>query len=417
MPVLSSWVEEKMEKPLKICVLVVAGGSGSRFGASLPKQYYKVQGKTILRHTVDNLSSKNDINAIQVVIHPDHKPHYDTALRGLDLPAPAYGGQSRQESVYKGLQAIAASDMRPDLILIHDAARPFVSHAALDRVIAALKAADITGYKGASTALPIADTLRRGQDLNTTTLAGETVDRTQMWRMQTPQGFIFQDILAAHRSASESGHHHDYTDDVAVAQAAGLQVAFVAGNQENIKITHRDNIMVAEQILSEKRETRMGMGFDVHVFGPNANGDNDNVCLCGVKIPHDTSLKGHSDADVALHALTDALLGAIAAGDIGHHFPPSDPQWKGASSDLFLKHAGKLIKEKGGHIVNVDLTIICERPKIGPHRQTMLENLAKILDLDISRVSIKATTTERLGFTGRGEGIAAQAIATVAVPV
>ena len=290
-------------------------------------------------------------------------------------------------------------------MLIHDAARPFVDAATIDRVIDALATAP-----AAIAALPVVDTLKRqtdGSEDGAPPRSAATVARDGLWRAQTPQGFDFAAILAAHRRFAGTA----LTDDAAVAECAGLAVTLVAGNEENVKLTTEEDLRRAATRLPPASETRIGLGFDVHRFGPG-----DHVMLCGVAVPHTAGLEGHSDADVGLHALTDALLGAIAAGDIGQHFPPSDPQWRGAPSARFLAHAGKLVRDAGAAIVNVDVTIICERPRIGPHREAMQDRIAAILGLPAGRVSVKATTTERLGFTGRGEGIAAQAIAGVRLP-
>ncbi|MDA1132695.1 MAG: bifunctional 2-C-methyl-D-erythritol 4-phosphate cytidylyltransferase/2-C-methyl-D-erythritol 2,4-cyclodiphosphate synthase, partial [Proteobacteria bacterium] len=326
-------------------------------------------------------------------------PQYREATDGIDLPAPVIGGKSRQESARKGLEALAAHP--PAFVLIHDAARPFVDSATIDRVLAALREADAV-----LPAMPVADTLKRGT--GSPPVVGETLDRRDLWRAQTPQGFAFAAILAAHRTAGGVS----YTDDTAVAEAAGMSVALVAGNEDNFKITTPDDLRRAERIAGAMSgDIRIGNGYDVHAFG-----DGDRVVLCGVEIAHDRGLTGHSDADVALHAVTDALLGALADGDIGAHFPPSDPQWKGADSRVFLAHAAGLVSERGGTISNVDLTIICEAPKIAPHRDAMRASIAGILGIDIGRVGVKATTTEGLGFTGRREGIAAQASAVVRLP-
>lgn len=284
-------------------------------------------------------------------------------------------------------------------MLIHDAARPFVGADVISRVLAALESAP-----GAIPALAVTDTLKRAESDGGTIM--ETVERTGLWRAQTPQGFRFQAIKDAHRRFADT----DLTDDAAVAERAGLDVALVAGEEDNVKLTTQEDLHRAERRLGMSTESRTGFGTDVHRFGPG-----DHVPICGVAIPFRSGLAGHSDADVGLHAITDAVLGAIAAGDIGKHFPPSDPRWKGASSDIFLRHAGRLVAEAGGRITNIDVTIICEQPKIGPHRDAMIARIAGILAIAPSRVSVKATTTERLGFTGREEGIAAQAVATVRV--
>jgi len=378
--------------------LVVAAGHGVRAGSEKPKQYRDLLGVPLLRLGIGALTAHGGIGRIQVVIDPRHRPAYDAAVAGLDLPPPVAGGATRQESVRLGLEHLARGPA-PDWVLIHDAARPLVGRQTLDRVLAALAQGP-----AAVPALPVADTLKRGVNGR----IGATVPRDGLFQAQTPQGFHFDAILAAHRAAAGL----DLTDDAAVAERAGLAVALVAGERRNIKITAPEDFDLAARLLQgDPMETRTGSGFDVHRFGPG-----DHLMLCGVRIPHEQGLVGHSDADVGLHALTDALLGAIAAQDIGAHFPPSDPRWKGADSSRFLRHAAGLVAARGGAIMSLDVTVIAERPKVSPHRDVMRAAIAAILGLDIRRVSIKATTTEGLGFTGRGEGIAAQALATVAMP-
>ncbi|TWA74311.1 2-C-methyl-D-erythritol 2,4-cyclodiphosphate synthase [Azospirillum brasilense] len=380
------------------CVaLIVAAGTGQRFGAERPKQYLDLAGQPVLRRTVEAFRRHPKVSAVRVVINPAFRDLYDAAVAGLDLPEPVAGGASRQDSVRNGLEALAES--APDRVLIHDAARPLIDSATIDAVIAALDT-----HPAALAAVPVADTLKRGE----AGLVAGTVDRGGLWRAQTPQGFRFNDILAAHRAAAGL----ELTDDAAVAERAGLPVALVPAREENFKVTTPDDLTRAARALdSALSDIRTGSGFDVHRFA-----DGDHVTLCGVRVPHTQRLDGHSDADVGLHALTDAILGALCAGDIGSHFPPSDPQWRGADSALFLKHAAELVTARGGRIAHVDVTIICERPKVGPHREAMTARIAEILGMPVDRVSVKATTTERLGFTGRGEGIAAQAMATVRLP-
>ena len=381
-------------------VLVLAGGVGARIGGDLPKQYLTLAGKPVLRHTVEAFLGHPGIDSIQVVIGADDGELYADVVAGLRLPAPVRGGATRQDSGRAGLEHLAAA-APPDRVLIHDAARPFVDRALVDRVLAALEEAP-----GAVPALPVADTLKRSGGDPPTIAA--TVERDGLWHAQTPQGFRFADILEAHRAAEGAG----FTDDAAVAAGAGLRVALVRGSEDNFKITTREDLARAERIAGNgEMLTRTGTGFDVHAVG-----DGDHVMLCGVPIPHERGLVGHSDADVALHAITDALLGAIAAGDIGSHFPPTDERWRNAPSRTFLEHAARLAGEGGGRIVNVDVTIICETPKIGPHRDAMRRAVADILSIGVDRISVKATTTERLGFLGRGEAIAAQASASVALP-
>ncbi len=376
--------------------LIVAAGSGERFGGIVPKQYRDLAGRPIVRRTVEAFLAHPDVAGVRVVVNPAHRDLYEPALAGLDLAPPIGGGASRQDSVRLGLEALAR-DGAPDLVLIHDAARPLVDAGTIGRVCAAL--ADVPA---AIAAVPVTDTLKRAGD----DLIVATVDRTGLWRAQTPQGFRFADILAAHRAAAGEA----LTDDAVVAERAGLAVALVPGDEENHKVTTEDDLARAARRLLPG-DVRTGQGFDVHRFGPGGH-----VMLCGIAVPHDRGLEGHSDADVGLHALTDAILGAIAAGDIGRHFPPTDPQWRGADSAVFLRHAAGLVTARGGVVSHADVTLICQRPRIGPHRDAMAARIAEILGLEPGRVSVKATTTEHLGFTGREEGIAALATATVRLP-
>ena len=381
-----------MEAPGKIAALLVAAGTGSRAGGALPKQYRRIAGRSMLAHALDGLRHPR-IESVQVVIGEGQESAYREAVGESPLPAPVIGGATRQASVRNGLEALAR---RGDVaqVLIHDAARPFLPAAIVDRLLDALK-----DKAGAVPVLPMVDTLARAGNA-----LGDAVPREDLVRVQTPQAFRFADILAAHRAAPDAAA----TDDAQLARAAGLGVAAVAGDPMLEKLTYEADFDRAEAWLAARASVRTGFGFDVHAFAAG-----ESLWLGGILIPHDKGLKGHSDADVALHALTDALLGAIAAGDIGDHFPPSDPHWRGAPSSRFLEHARDLIERGGGRIEHVDLTIICEAPRIGPYRQQMRERVAALLRLPSSRVSIKATTTERLGFTGRGEGIAAQAVATI----
>ena len=380
-----------------IAVLIVAAGRGERAGGAVPKQYAPLLGKPILRRSVEAFASHPKVSAIQVAIGPDQDRAYTDAVAGLDLLAPVVGGATRQESVRHGLEALAAS--LPDIVLIHDAARPLVSTAVIDGVIAALEG----GSDGAVPLLAVADTLKRSDGGKWT-----TVSREGLHRAQTPQGFKFTKILRAHRHYATQ----DVTDDMALAELAGLHITAVPGEDSNMKVTEPKDFALAEMHLRAKLgESRTGLGYDVHCFAAG-----DHVWLCGVKVPHDHGLEGHSDADAGLHALTDAILGAIGEGDIGQHFPPSDERWRGAPSWKFLAHAASLVAAKGGAISHCDVTIICERPKVGPHREAMRARIAEILKLDLSRVSVKATTTEGLGFEGRCEGLAAQAVATVRLP-
>lgn len=381
--------------PPRVAALIVAAGRGVRAGGGLPKQYRPVGGRPVLAWSAAAFARHPRVAEVRVAIHPDDRALYDAAGAGLNLGAPVHGGATRQDSVRLGLEALATE--APDIVLIHDAARAFVSAALIGRVVDA-----IAPGAGAIPALPVTDTLKRGGDL-----IEATVPRDGLWRAQTPQGFPFAPILAAHRQAQGRA----LTDDAAVAEAAGLPVAIVAGAEENVKLTAPEDFARAAPPAPAVLEPRTGTGFDVHRFEPG-----DHVWLCGVKVAHEVGLKGHSDADVGLHALTDAILGALANGDIGTHFPPSDPQWRGAPSDKFLAHAAGLVARAGGRIAHADVTLICERPKIGPHKSAMRARIADILGLDPTRVSVKATTTEGLGFTGRREGIAAQAAATLLLP-
>jgi len=380
-----------------VAVLVVAAGKGERVGGIVPKQYASLMGKPVLRWTLEALARQTDVTAIQVAIGPEQEALYADAVAGLNLRAPIVGGATRQESVRLGLEALA--DAVPDIVLIHDAARPLVS----DRLIAAVIASLEAGADAAVPLLPVADTLKKHDGS-----AWNTVSRDGLHRAQTPQGFRFAKILRAHRHFAQ----RNVTDDMALAELAGLHIREVAGEEENLKITTPEDFVRAEaQLRAKLGESRTGMGYDVHKFVAG-----DHVWLCGIKVAHDHALEGHSDADVGLHALTDAILGAIGEGDIGVHFPPSDERWRGAPSWKFLDHAASLVRRKGGAIVHCDVTLICERPKIGPHREAMRARIADILSLDIARVSVKATTTEGLGFAGRQEGLAAQAVATVRLP-
>jgi 2-C-methyl-D-erythritol 4-phosphate cytidylyltransferase / 2-C-methyl-D-erythritol 2,4-cyclodiphosphate synthase len=377
-------------------VLIVAAGSGQRLGGDLPKQYLALAGRSVLRRSIDAFRCHEKIDAIRVVISADHQDLYAQAAAGLDILPPVTGGTARQDSVRNGLESLAG--MNPDKVLIHDAARPFVTSDVIEGVLAALDR-----HSGAIPAVPVIDTLKRGAR----GVIGGTVDRGGLWRAQTPQGFRFDTILEAHRKLSD----RQLTDDAALLEAQGLGVALVPGAEGNFKITTMEDFERAARLLAPTRDYLTGNGFDVHRFAAG-----DHVTICGVRVEHTHALEGHSDADVGLHAITDAILGAIGAGDIGQHFPPTDARWKGADSAAFLQHAASLVRERGGSVVHVDVTIICERPKVGPHRAAMVQRVAEILSLDPRRVSVKATTTEGLGFTGRREGIAAQATATVTLP-
>ncbi len=376
-------------------VLVVAAGRGTRLASQRPKQYCVLGTGAVLRHSLVSFISHPDVSAVRPIIHPDDRDLFDAASDGLDILEPVMGGNSRQESVRLGLESL--SEDVPDTVLIHDAARPFVDHSLISRVIEALARS-----QGAFPALAVSDTLKRGRDNRCIS----TVERSGLYRAQTPQGFHYRPILEAHRRFTDD----QLTDDAAIAEKAGIDVEMVQGSENNFKITTREDLVRARRLLMTG-EVRMGTGFDVHRFAPGKQ-----VILCGIAIPFEFSLEGFSDADVGLHALTDALMGAIGAGDIGACFPPGNAEWKGADSSIFLKKAAQLIDQRGGGIINLDLTIICEAPKIGPHRAAMVGRIAEILGISADRVSVKATTTEGLGFTGRGEGIAAQAVAAVRVP-
>ena len=379
----------------RLAVLIVAAGKGERAGTELPKQYERLAGQPMLRRTVQAFAtlSSHQKCPVRVVIGRGQEELAAAALRGLDLPDPVLGGATRQESVRLGLEALAKD--APDFVLIHDAARPLISAKVIGDVVKALE----SGADGALPMVAAADTLRRLGAEGQWTL----VPRENLYRAQTPQGFVYAKIAAAHRDHAGE----EVTDDVALAELAGLKVQMVEGEEKNIKVTRKEDFALAERLMGSG-DVRTATGYDVHKFT-----DGDHIWLCGLKVPHTHGLEGHSDADVGLHAITDAILGCVGEGDIGQHFPPTDERWRGAASWKFLDHAASLVAAKGGVITHVDVTIICERPKVGPHRDAMKAKIAEILHLELSRVSVKATTTEGLGFTGRREGIAAQAIATV----
>jgi 2-C-methyl-D-erythritol 4-phosphate cytidylyltransferase / 2-C-methyl-D-erythritol 2,4-cyclodiphosphate synthase len=375
--------------------IVAAAGRGNRFGGPIPKQYRSLAGRAVLRHAVEALLQGGGFAGVVVAIHPDDRSLYDRAVAGLDLLPPVQGGAERQGSVLAALESLAP--LEPERVLVHDGARPILEPAVTARVLAALDAAD-----GAIAALPVIDSVKGAGE------HGEIVaslDRSRLWRAQTPQGFRFAPFLAAHRLHRGAS----LSDDAAVAEKAGLRVQLVMGSEDNLKITTEEDLLRAERLLSARcADTRTGFGFDVHRFGPG-----DHVMLCGIRVPHERGLIGHSDADVGLHALTDALLGTIGAGDIGQHFAPTDPRWRGADSAQFLRSGVEMIRARSGLIRNLDVTIVCEAPRIGPYRAAMIERIAAIAGIDADRVNVKATTSEGLGFIGRGEGIAAQAVATV----
>ena len=386
----------------KNAVVIVAAGRGERLGAEAgPKQYRLMSGMSVLQHTVNCFLAHPEIHAIQVVIHKDDRKLYDDALKPhVKLRKPVFGGETRQASCKAGIDALEEAEF--DKVMIHDAARPFVSSELIDSVLA--------GTAHGTCALPaiaVADTLKRA---NTSAYVTETLDRKSLHLAQTPQGFLLAEIKAAHASAVMETER-EFTDDAAVAEWADMQVMLVKGDRDNFKITTKQDFDAAIERMKMRSHTpdiRTGNGYDVHTLGPG-----DSIILCGVEIPHHQKLQGHSDADVGLHALTDALLGTIGAGDIGSHFPPTDERWKDAASDQFLAHAMKLVTDHGGKVTNLDVTLVCETPKIGPHRDAMRQKLAEICGLSLERVSVKATTNEKIGFIGRQEGIAALATATV----
>ena len=377
-------------RPTRVAALLMAAGTGARFGADRPKQYLSIAGKAVLRHAAERLAG--DVDLLQPV---GDAAAIGEALAGIaHLPA-VPGGETRQESVRLGLEALAAHDV--DIVLVHDGARPFVPPG----TIAALRAA-LETHDGAIPAVPVADTLKRGTEGR----IAATVGRENLFRAQTPQAFRYDLLLALHRAAPEGA-----TDDASILEQAGHSVALVAGSEDNIKMTFPDDALRLARILAPPMLPRVGTGFDVHVLTAGRR-----LMLCGVEVPHDQGLTGHSDADVGIHALCDAIYGALAEGDIGRHFPPSEALWKDADSARFLTHAAGRIAARGGMLGNADVTLICERPKITPHAPRMIARLAELLGVDPGRISVKATTTERLGFTGRMEGIAAQAVATVLLP-
>ena len=380
---------------MNFSAVVVAAGSSTRAGPGAPKPWRSLGGRPILRWSVEALS-RAGAREIIVVTAPERTADADEALAGLAGWKAVAGGATRAESVQAGLAALAVPE--DEAVLVHDAARPFVTATHVQSLLVALAAAD-----GAVPALPVADTLKRG-----VAIVAETVSRDGLWRAQTPQAFRLRTLRQAYGAWPADA---EPTDDAAVVERAGGKVALVPGDPLLMKLTYPEDFAMAEQLAGGRRIVRTGFGVDAHRWGPG-----EAVWLCGLRIDHDQTLIGHSDADAGLHALTDAILGAIGEGDIGEHFPPTDPQWRGASSDRFLVHAAKLVAAKGGSILNVDVTLICERPKIRPHRDAMRARLAELLALPLDRVSVKATTTEGMGFTGRGEGLMAQAVATVETP-
>jgi len=376
-------------------LLIPAAGTGARFGSDIPKQYQKIHGKAVLRHTIEKFIGIDGLQSINVVIHPDHQALYDDAVQGLDIGAPIIGSKSRKLSIYNGLKNFVKASLE-DNILIHDAARPLIQEHEIHNLMEKLE-----NHKAVTLAAPVSDTLMRDN---------EAVDRDGLWAIQTPQGFHLQSLIDAHEKFKEDD---SFTDDAGLMRAMGHDVEIVPSSRENIKITTKEDLQMAEKLMMADKETRTSSGFDVHAFEkePSAR----KLIMGGIEIPHRVALTGHSDADVVLHAITDAVLGAVNEGDIGTHFPPSDPQWKDADSALFLREAVKKLNGKSGILKFIDVTIMAEEPKIGPHREAMQHRIAEICDVDVSLISIKATTTEGLGFTGRKEGIACQAVITTLI--
>ncbi len=398
-----------MSETSDLAILVVAAGRGTRAGGGLPKQYRAVAGKPLLTHTISALLHGAPGARLLAAIHPDDAALYKAALGDLPEEArarllpPALGGETRQISVKNGLEALATHDA-PRIVLIHDGARPFPNPALIARAQAAAHE-----HGAAVPGLALTDTVKQ---IDTQGRIVATPPRESLRTVQTPQAFQFDLILAAHRKAAEAGQS-GLTDDAAIAEWAGHPVYVFEGEQTNMKITNAQDFAVAEaKLIRALEDVRTGQGYDVHAFGPG-----DHVWLGGVKVPHDQGLVGHSDADVLSHAITDAIYGALGDGDIGSHFPPSDPQWRGAASSIFLAAAVEHLRKRGGMLAHVDATLVCERPKIGPHREAIRKNLAEIMSVSLDRVAVKATTSERLGFTGREEGMAALAIATVRLPL
>jgi len=390
-----------MPKPKRTAAILVAAGRGLRAGSGGPKQYRVIGGQTVIFRAMEPFSNHPDIFAVQPVLNPDDAAIFKEAVAGLRHQPPANGGATRQASVHAGLEALASH--RPDVVLIHDAARPFVTPALISR---AIDAASLTG--AAIPAIPVTDTVKRIDESGN---VEATPDRARLRIAQTPQAFRFDVILDAHRRAARDGRS-DFTDDAALAEWVGLTVATFEGDPANMKLTTPEDFVREDARLGAiLGDIRIGTGYDVHAFG-----DGDHLMICGVRVPHTRGFLAHSDGDVGLHALVDAILGALADGDIGSHFPPSDPKWKGAASDRFLKYAVDRVTKRGGRIANLEVTLICERPKIGPLRDAMRARVAEISGLNVSRVAVKATTSERLGFTGREEGIAATASATIRLP-
>jgi len=386
---------------MQVAAVVVAAGRGVRAGGELPKQFRQIGGETLFRRALLSFVEASDVDIVQPVIRAEDVDIVRALTRDMDILSPVFGGATRQASVRAGLEALEAR--RPNVVLVHDAARPFASAELISRAISAAKQ---TG--AAVPALPVTDTVKR---IDSAGIVEATLERESLRLVQTPQAFAFPALLEAHRRAAAQ-KRENFTDDAALAEWAGLKVAVFDGEPGNVKLTTADDFVRTEAIQSAiLGDVRIGSGLDVHAFGPG-----DHVTLGGIDIPHGQALTGHSDADVALHALTDAILGALAEGDIGAHFPPTDSQWRGASSDRFFTFAVERVRARRGRIAHLDLTIVCEAPRIGGHRDSMRANIARLAGIDIERVAVKATTSEKLGFTGRGEGIAAYATATIRLP-
>lgn len=390
-----------MSNSKRTAAILVAAGRGLRAGAGGPKQYRTIGGQTVIFRAMAAFCQHPHVFAVQPVVNPDDNAVFNEAVAGLRHQPPTNGGATRQASVRAGLEALAPA--KPDIVLIHDAARPFVTPAVISR---AIDAAQRTG--AAVPAIPVTDTIKQVSDSGD---VAATPDRAKLRIAQTPQAFRFDVILEAHRRAARDGRS-DFTDDAALAEWAGLTVATFEGDAANIKLTTPEDFVREEaRLAAQLGDIRTGTGYDVHAFG-----EGDHLMICGVRVPHTKGFLAHSDGDVGLHALVDAILGALADGDIGSHFPPSDMKWKGAASDKFLAYAVERVTARGGRIANLEVTLICERPKIGPLRDTMRNRIAEITGVNVSRVAVKATTSERLGFTGREEGIAATASATIRLP-
>jgi 2-C-methyl-D-erythritol 4-phosphate cytidylyltransferase/2-C-methyl-D-erythritol 2,4-cyclodiphosphate synthase len=392
-----------MTKKFHTIALLVAAGTSERMQSEIPKPYLQLGNENILHKAIKTFQSHPQIDGVRVVIRREHHPFYRRAIEGLTLFPCVIGGNTRQESVRLGLESVA--NRNPTLVLVHDVARPLADHALISRVLKGLESS-----VGVIPALPLTDTVKRAKDGK----ISETISREHLYTVQTPQGFHFDTLLAAHQKFKGEA----LTDDAAVMEKAGEHVTLVAGDVNNIKVTSPEDLQRMQTLSAIDSETRVGTGFDVHQLKEHdldAPVQQKHIKICGIKIPYTHYLEGHSDADVGLHALVDAMLGAIGAGDIGIHFPPDDPRWSGADSERFVLHAYEMLKNCGGEIVNLDITLICEKPKISEHRTAMVKHIAQLMKISPNRVNIKATTTEKLGFTGRSEGIAAQAVATVRI--